>query len=335
MKKLILFLLSLFLITGCSTSSVPSNTDQFTSLREIHFIDTGNSDCTLIHGENFNVLIDGGDRDDKDMLVDYLKSLNITTIDYLISTHPDADHCGSLATIVNNFTIKNAFVCNGKANTKTYQSFIQALSNIGLNPSVPLENNTFYLDDDISLTFYNTKSKANNSNDLSLITLYQDHQKRFLFTGDASYDVIENYTGQIGTIDVLKVSHHGSYTGTSESMIWSLQPKIAVIECGKDNSYGHPHQEVLDILNAYDIEILRTDQLGTIILNTDGNTIEQSTFSAKTTNTEKYIGNTSTLKYHLASCDHLPSKDHQIVFNSTKEATQAGYEACKKCFKNT
>ena len=141
----------------------PAKTNQQNIKKEasaikIHFIDTGNSDCTFIQSQDKNVLIDGGDNDDEQRIVSYLHQLKVKKIDYLISTHPDADHCGGLDAVVTNFDISQTYVCNGSAQSKTYRDFINALSAKNLTPAVPLENRKISLDDHSSIRFFNTKA---------------------------------------------------------------------------------------------------------------------------------------------------------------------------------
>lgn len=111
---------------------------------EIHFIDTGNSDAILIENNGEAMLIDGADNEDGEFIVSYLKSHGITELEYIISTHPHADHVGGLDTVVQNIHINTVFVANGDADTKVYRDFINAVMDKGLTPSVPLEDSQFH-----------------------------------------------------------------------------------------------------------------------------------------------------------------------------------------------
>ena len=133
MKKFIslLLILCVFLF-GC----IKQDLKEYTC--KIHFIDTGNSDCILIQSDK-NVLIDAGDNAHQNDVVNYIKDLHIQTLDYVVNTHPDADHCGGMDKVVENFTIGQVFVGNGDSDTYTYRKFIQSLADASLYPSVPLE----------------------------------------------------------------------------------------------------------------------------------------------------------------------------------------------------
>lgn len=181
-KTLILLLIvsiSIYL-TGCTTSdngnNQSNNNDSLSSSIssdknvKIHFIDTGNSDAILIQDGKTFTLIDGGDNDDEGLMVDYLNNQGVKDIKYLIATHSHADHLGGLDSVVKNFNIENVFVSNGSAETKSYRDFINALANKGLSPSVPLENNKFYLEDSY-FEVLNTNG-GDTTNEQSLVLVY-------------------------------------------------------------------------------------------------------------------------------------------------------------------
>lgn len=241
---------------------------------KIHFIDTGNSDCSFIQTEDKNMLIDAGDNNDEQRIVNYLSNLGITKIDYLVSTHPDADHAGGLDVVVSNFDIGQSYVSNGSSDSKTYRDFIYSLSTKGLSPAVPLENTAIELDSNTNVKFYNTKATGN-GNALSLVTLLESGNHKMLFMGDATEKVEKSILGQLPTkIDVLKVSHHGSKSATCDELLDALTIKYAVIECGENNKYNHPDKEVINRLKDNDIKTFRTDKKGNIIFTTKNSQLD-------------------------------------------------------------
>ncbi len=153
-KKLFLLLcIGITVLTSLNIAAA-TTTQQVTKPIDIHYISTGNSDCILICDNGKYAIIDGADNDDEQFLVDYLNNLGIKQLEYLILTHPDADHSGGLDAIVKNFKVNQVFVGNGKADTKTYKSFIQACMDKKLQPSVPLADKTFTLGNG-SFQFFN------------------------------------------------------------------------------------------------------------------------------------------------------------------------------------
>ena len=236
---------------------------------EIHFINTGNSDSILIKQENCNILIDGGDNDDESMIVSYLKNQGVTTLEYVIATHPHADHIGGLDAVINNIKVNNVLVSNGSSDSKTYVDFITALANKGLNPSVPLKGAIFNLTSSSSMEIVSC-ANVQDANNQSIVVLYRNGNDKVLFTGDAELDILNNINTDID-VDLLKVSHHGSSNGLSQSFLNKTTPEFSVITCGTGNTYGHPHQETVSLLKNNSIPRYRTDEGGDIIFYSTGN----------------------------------------------------------------
>lgn len=234
----------------------------------VHFINTGNSDAILILQDNKSVLIDAGDNDDETLIVNYLNNLKIKKIDYLVNTHPDADHCGGLDAVINNFEIGKLLVGNGSSDSKTYTDVINSAANKGINPSVPLEESKFELASNSYIQFFNTAG-GSDSNESSLVTLFVNGEDKFLLAGDAGAETENKILSKMQDVDVLKIGHHGSKNSTTQSFLDKVKPEYAVILTGK-NSYGHPHSEVLSKLESANVEIHRSDECGDIIFKSTG-----------------------------------------------------------------
>lgn len=336
----LLFMLTLMLNTVSGFAAQP--TIQPTKKVEIHFIDTGNSDSILIKDNGKTMLIDGAENDDEKLVVDYLKAQEIKKLDYIVLTHPDADHSGGLDNVIKSLEVGTVLIGNGSADTKTYKDFVQAAIDKKLKPSVPLEKE-FTLGEG-KFKFYNQKSVSKDVNDRSLVMLYTFGNHKFLFTGDAGVEVEKAlHLKEIGDIDVLKVGHHGSKTSSSKAFIDSIKPEYSIICVGKDNKYGHPNKETLDTLK--NTKIYRTDLNGNIILTSDGKTItvktdkEDKTTGTTTSNTQVtkpvattadsavvYITKTGK-KYHRETCKTLKSK----IKSTLKDAKAKGLVACDIC----
>lgn len=237
---------------------------------EIHFIDTGNSDAILIKQGDKSVLVDAGDNNDEELIVNYLKKLNINKLNYVISTHPDADHCGGLDAVFNNFKVDKLLVGNGSSESKTYSDFINAAANKGISPSVPLEGSEHKLTDNSYIKIYNVKGIDGDSNESSLVTLFVNGNDKILLMGDAGEKTEAKLINYFSDVDLLKVGHHGSKTSTTQAFLDKINPKSAVILVGDNNKYGHPAIETMSRLETKKIHIHRTDECGNIVYKSTG-----------------------------------------------------------------
>lgn len=248
--------------------NINSNSDNKEA--ELHFIDTGNSDAILIKQGDKAALIDGGDNDDEGKVVNYLKNHGVKELEYVFATHPHADHIGGLDAVINSIPVKNVYVSNGDANTKTYTDFIHAMANKGLYPSVPLLNSEFKLGTSTFkvLSVANTDDPNNNS----IVLEYINGNDKVLLMGDAESQIESNIN--VEDVDLLKVGHHGSHSSSTPSFINKVNPEYAVIMVGKDNKYGHPHKETMDLLKNENIEVHRSDECGDIVFKSTGDGLE-------------------------------------------------------------
>ncbi len=257
----ILFLIVLISLgTGCGEGQKAS------AVSEIHFIDTGNSDAILVIEGNQAAVIDGGDNDDENWLPDYIKAQGVEKLKYLFVTHPDADHIGGLDAIISEIPIENIYVGNGKAETKTYRDFIEAMMDKGLTPSVPLLGSTFELGNASFKVLSVAHSK--DVNHTSLVLFYTNGKDKILFMGDADKEIEK--TIDVQSADLIKVGHHGSRTSSDKTFLKKVNPQYAVITSGKGNKYNHPHQETLETLSELGIAIYRTDEMGHIVFVSTG-----------------------------------------------------------------
>ena len=250
------------------TSEFVSN-DQ-TSLK-VYFFDVGQADSMLIQNNGENMLIDAGNNEDGETLVNNLKTLGVEKIDYLVGTHPHEDHIGGLDNVINEFDIGTIYMPNITTNTKTYEDVITEIENKNLQISEAKKGDTFFLGNANCEFMTDSILDKNNLNLSSIVTRITFGNTSFLFTGDAETENEETRTWP--KTDVLKVGHHGSDTSSSEEFLKQVSPKTAIISVGKDNDYGHPSDETIKKLQNLGTTIYRTDELGTIELISDGNNI--------------------------------------------------------------
>lgn len=234
---------------------------------QLHFIDTGNSDAILIRQGGEAALIDGGDNDDEERVVNYLKDIGVTELKYVIATHFDADHIGGLDAVIDSIPVETVYVSNGDAKTKTYRDFIESMTNKNLYPSVPLLGAEFYL----GTSKFKVLSAANlkDPNNNSIVLEYINGNDKVLLMGDAGQE-IERIIN-VEDVDLIKIGHHGSKTSTSLSFIKKANPEYAVITVGKNNRYNHPNKETMETLKSQNIEVHRSDECGNILFKSTGN----------------------------------------------------------------
>ena len=239
---------------------------------KVYFIDVGQADSALISQNNEYMLIDAGNNEDGPKLVSYFKSLGITKFKIVIATHAHEDHIGGMDDIINNFTIENFYMPDKITTTKTFEDVLDALEKNKVTFKTPTVNDKLSFQDS-AIDILSANSNADNLNDTSIVLKLKYKTTSFLFMGDASSSVEKNILDKDIRSDVLKVGHHGSRYSTSLSFLEKVSPNYAVISSGKNNSYNHPHSEALDRLNKENVKIYRTDELGTIIVESNGTII--------------------------------------------------------------
>ncbi|MGN0145239.1 MAG: ComEC/Rec2 family competence protein [Clostridium sp.] len=240
----------------------------------IHYINVDQGDAILVQVNNKNLLIDSGPKTHKKQLMKYLLSLGISNLDYVIATHPHDDHIGNMNTIIDTFNINYFFAPKVYTSTKSFENMIESLKNKNMK-IIPIKRGC----DTISLgsrTHVNIFSPINdiydNENNYSPVIKISYGSTSFLFTGDAEEEIESALISLNDDIsaDVLKIAHHGSATSTSDSFLYKVNPKYAVISVGKDNVYGHPDKNVLSKLCKHNIKTLRTDINNSITIISDG-----------------------------------------------------------------
>lgn len=241
---------------------------------QVHYIDVGQGDCTLITCGGQTMLIDAGDNSKGTAIWKYLYDRNITQIDYMIGTHPDTDHIGGMDVILTKFDCGTVIMPEIVNDTKTYQEVIETMDYWGYKNTPPVVGNTYILGD-ATFTIVAPNRNYGDINNFSIGILLVHGNNRFLFLGDAEeeseMDILQN--GLDISAEVLKVAHHGSKTSTSWNLVNAVSPQYAVISCGENNSYGHPSAEVLNTLRAAGVSVYRTDEQGSIIAYSNGQNI--------------------------------------------------------------
>ncbi len=280
-------ILILFLLAGCSltieTQAGPPISEE--SFLKVHFIDVGQGDATLIQQINqdntYNMLIDAGNNGDGGYLVEYLKDQGVKTLDYIIGTHPHSDHIGGLDDVIKGFQVGAIIMPKVMANTRTFEEVMEAVSDKGLSITSPVPGTSYPLGEaEFTILAPNSDDYAS-LNDYSIANRLVFGSNSFIFTGDAEAlseeEILNNFNKRDLASDVFKLAHHGSSTSNTEDFLEAINPSYGIISCGQDNSYGHPHREIMAQLKARNILVFRTDLHGTIVINSDGKDISIET----------------------------------------------------------
>ncbi|MRH41442.1 MBL fold metallo-hydrolase [Aquibacillus halophilus] len=253
-----------------------NNNEKVNSLSElkVHYIDVGQADSTLLQfshdNENYTILIDAGNWNQNNV-VNYLNSQSVSQIDIAIGTHPDADHIGQLDKVLNSFEVGEIWLSGNTSSSKTFQRLLKAIDSNGVDYYEPRAGDEFEVGPlEIAVLYPSSISENDNKESISLKLTYNEIQ--FIFTGDAdkSAETTMLNSGFNLQADILQLGHHGSSTSTQSSFLDEVDPSIAIYSAGSDNSYGHPHDEVVNLVQNSNIDLYGTDVHGTIIVSTDG-----------------------------------------------------------------
>lgn len=241
----------------------------------VHFIDVGQGDSTLFQTPQGNILVDCGEKEYGDDVVAYLNAQGVTELEYFIITHPDSDHMGCAAHVLENIKVKN-FVMNGQEkSTQFFKKTLDVLEEKKIESTIVVPGDVITVGA-LQMKIYGPDADLVDSeewNDASLIIHATYGDRSFLLTGDAEEkgeeSLLKNYTTEL-KCDVFSAGHHGSKTSNSPELLEYARPNYVVISCGEGNEYGHPHQSALDVFESVGAEILRTDKLGSIVFITNG-----------------------------------------------------------------
>ena len=262
-------------ITTESTSSVTHSSGELGEV-EYHFIDVGQGDATLIRTPEGDILIDAGENSAEEDLKTYLDLCGVDVLYYAIFTHPDSDHIGGADMVLEEYEVLNVIKPDFEKTTKVYKAMMDAIAAEGCKVYNALPGETYSLGEfDMFVFGPDPKNKELDSNNSSIVIKATWGKTTAMLTGDAEKpaeeSILRTYSGaELGSM-LLKMGHHGSRTSSTEAWLEAVRPTIAIISCGRDNSYGHPHAEALARIKPYVGEnIYRTDLLGSFIFITDG-----------------------------------------------------------------
>lgn len=249
----------------------------------VHYIDVDQGDATLLIGPDFTILIDAG-RHDRNDVIPYLKSVGIDTIDLFILTHPHADHIGQADKVLNEYKVSEVWASGNEHTSRTFERVIDAIVESGASYVEPKAGEQYQIGAAEITILHPDEQLSGDLNDDSLSMKIDYGGVRFIFTGDAEQGAEKKMLQSKLSLkaQILHVGHHGSRTSSSQAFLDAVKPQIAIYSAGADNSYGHPHDEVIQRLKDMNITIYGTDTHGTVIVKTDGITYDVSTNAVST-----------------------------------------------------
>lgn len=242
----------------------------------VAFLDIGQGDSIYIEAPNGNqLLIDGGSGRQVLRALGKVMPFYDRSIDAVLSTHPDQDHVGGLPLVIDRMDVGMVITTENTSSTGAYGAFEEAIRIKHPGRILARAGERIILDRGVVLEvlFPEQNARGWETNTGSIVARLTYGNESFLFTGDSPQSIEKYLTGKLGGklhTTVLKLGHHGSRTSSSEIFLSAVSPEYAIISAGKDNKYGHPHQEVLDLLGKLKILSLSTIDRGTIVFKTDG-----------------------------------------------------------------
>ncbi len=278
MKKvrIVCLIILCLLVVGCSSPFVETDNKASASTfsgdtLRVNYIDVGQGDSIFIELPNKEtMLIDAGEAYEADNVINYIKNLGISKIDYIVGTHPHTDHIGGLEEVINTFDVGSIYMPKATSTSKTYLDLLTTISDKGLKVKNAKSGVVVLDENDLKLEFIapnsDSYSELNNYSAVLKLT-YLDNT--FLFMGDAETLSEDEVTCDVDA-DVIKVGHHGSDSSSSVEFVKKVSPEYAIIMVGEGNSYNHPYQSIIDRYLGVGAKVLRTDLDGNIVCDSDG-----------------------------------------------------------------
>lgn len=354
-KRIFAYILVLFLaLSSVDCLNVQAKEINLESSFWVEFVDVGQGDCAIIQCDGKYMMIDGGSSAASSIVYTILKDKGINNIDYMVATHPDADHIGGLSGALNYASVGTVYSPVKSYTTKTFKSLVKYVEKQGKSITIPKSGDSFELGS-ANIQLLGPVNLSSNANNNSIIVKVTYGTTSFLFMGDAETDEENDLINSKYDIncDVIKIGHHGSRYSSSSKLLNVAGPEYAIISVGKDNSYGHPTDTILSRLSDSGINVYRTDLQGDIICNSDGKKISFSTekeikvgtttgkSSASNASSNAiipsgttYVLNTKTKRFHLTTCSSV----NQMAEKNTKYSTESaaaivamGYQGCGNC----
>lgn len=294
LKRIMAVALSAFMLAGCSAESTLNTVyDILSSLQDtgdtagnsagkisrdlsVYYLDVGQGDSEYIElPDGKTMLIDAGTSESGNDIISFIQNKGTKKLDYVVATHPHADHIGSMAKVLQTFDIGQIYMPDASANTKTFEKMLDVIEEKNIPVKQAKAGVSIISGDELNADIIAPNSaEYDELNDYSAVVKLNFNSTSFLFMGDAEALSEGEITSDV-QCDVVKIGHHGSKTSSSQDFVNKTKAKYAIVSVGKDNSYGLPKDEILKRWETAGAKVIRTDKEGTICFVSDGNKVER------------------------------------------------------------
>ena len=276
----IVLLIVSYIITELQEDEAPApEAESSLPSMSVHYIDAGQGDAIFIELPlERSMLIDASTGSAEEDVIDYISGLGYTYIDYVIATHPHEDHIGGMDGVLNTFNVGEFYMPADVSTTKTFERMLEAAENNGAKIIEAKAGMNIIDEENLLLEIISpipeyAEEYGDDHNAWSVMCKLTYGENSFMFTGDAEAETESFLEGDLQA-DVLKMGHHGSSTSSSEEFFSRVSPKLAIISCGADNDYGHPHDEIISLLERENVPYYRTDISGNITVTSNGSVLD-------------------------------------------------------------
>ncbi|MGM0524305.1 MAG: MBL fold metallo-hydrolase [Bacillota bacterium] len=261
--------------TGNAATDEAKDPVQTTGEMIVHFIDVGQGDSILIETASGNILVDAGNWNGR-AVIDYLNNRGISHLDLMIATHPDADHIGQMPLILEALTVDEVWMNGVESTSKTFENTINLIMEKDIVYYEPEVGDGIDFGD-VAIDVLGPITRTTDANKDSIVTQVTHGAVGIMLTGDAGVKEEASLINRFGNglmSDILKLGHHGSNTSTSQAFLDAVSPEAVIISASENNSYGHPHEEVVERLVTSGVDVYQTSQHGDVVFRSDGATIK-------------------------------------------------------------
>lgn len=292
----------------------------------VHFLDVGHGDCAIVLCDGETMVIDGGNSSQSQLIFAYLKELGVTRVDVVVATHPDNDHVGGLPAVLHAAEVGVVYTPVTEHSGSRFLKLMEAAEEMNVPVRMLRAGDSFLLGDARVEVLWPQDTASSDENDWSIVLKVTYGGRSFLFCADAGVRVERQLVadGAALDVDVLKVSHHGSDTGTLMQFVLATSPEYAVIS--GNTRYDNPDDETVLKLLYGGAHLVHTLQNGHIVMTTDGEALH-------VTSERYYVANINTLRYHRISCGHLErmNPNHRMLLFTQEEAVFLQLDPCDHC----